>query len=66
MAQVRKDRPRAKSPADRADEAAAVQRRLKEEAAQRRQAAATGKQPVGGRKSGSADRSAPADVAGHV
>jgi hypothetical protein len=33
-------RPRAKTPAERADEAAAVQRRLKEEAAQRRQAAA--------------------------
>jgi hypothetical protein len=34
-----KQRPRAKSPAERADEAAAVQRRLKQEAADRRKAA---------------------------
>jgi hypothetical protein len=38
-------RPRAKSPADRAEEAARVQRRLKQEAAERRQAAATAGPP---------------------
>ena len=44
----RKDgRPRAKSPADRADEAAAVQRRLKQEAADRRHAAAAKPRPTG-------------------
>jgi hypothetical protein len=36
-------RPRAKTMTERADEAAGVQRRLKEEAAQRREAAAAGK-----------------------
>jgi len=35
-------RPRAKTPAERADEALAVQRRLKHEAAERRRAAASG------------------------
>jgi len=40
-------RPRAKTPAERADEAADVQRRLKREAAERREAAARNSRPTG-------------------
>jgi hypothetical protein len=46
-------RPRAKSPAERAEEAAGVQRRLKLEAAERRQAAAAKRRPSGPRDAGS-------------
>jgi hypothetical protein len=46
-------RPRAKTPAERADEAADVQRRLKREAAERREAAARKSAPTGGRQVGS-------------
>ena len=43
-------RPRAKTPAERAEEATAIQRRLKREAAERRlAAAAAGRPPVTGR-----------------
>jgi hypothetical protein len=44
-------RPRAKTPAERADEAAAVQQRLKREAAERREAAKQ-RAPVHGRANG--------------
>ena len=40
-------RPRAKTPAERAEEAADVQRRLKREAAERREAAAAKPRPSG-------------------
>ncbi len=40
-------RPRAKTPAERAEEAADVQRRLKQEAAERREAAASKPKPTG-------------------
>jgi hypothetical protein len=40
-------RPRAKTPAERADEAADVQRRLKQEAAERRETAARKSKPAG-------------------
>jgi hypothetical protein len=46
-------RPRAKSPAERAEEAADVQRRLKREAADRRQAAAGQSRPPTSRDAGS-------------
>jgi hypothetical protein len=46
-------RPRAKSPAERAEEAADVQRRLKREAADRRQAAAAKSSPTARRDAGS-------------
>jgi hypothetical protein len=51
----REGRPRAKTPAERAEEAASVQRRLKREAAARREAAAAKQRPaarrnVGGRR----------------
>jgi len=46
----RKERPRGKTPAQRADEAADHQRRLKAEAAERREAAAA-KSKASGRKS---------------
>jgi hypothetical protein len=55
---LRRDRPKAKTPAERAEEAAAVQRRLKREAADRREAAAkqrphdSGSRPGRGRASG--------------
>lgn len=42
-------RPRAKTPAERAEEAADVQRRLKREAAERREAAAGKPKPTGTR-----------------
>jgi hypothetical protein len=45
----REGRPRAKTPAERAEEAAEVQRRLKREAAERREASA-GKQGSAGRR----------------
>jgi hypothetical protein len=43
-------RPRGKTPAERADEATAVQRRLKAEAAERRRAAAAAPQRPTGRR----------------
>lgn len=43
-------RPKAKTPAERADEAADVQRRLKREAAERREAAAGKSRPAAGRR----------------
>lgn len=46
-------RPRAKTPAERAEEAAEVQRRLKQEAADRREAAAGKPKPTGSRHTGS-------------
>jgi hypothetical protein len=46
-------RPRAKTPAERAEEAADVQRRLKRDAAERREAAARKSRPTGGRHAGS-------------
>jgi hypothetical protein len=45
-------RPRAKTPAERAEEAAGVQRRLKQEAADRREAAAGKPKPTGSRQAG--------------
>ena len=48
-------RPRAKTPAERAEEAAGVQQRLKAEAAERREAAA--KNPPAARKGGSVSAS---------
>jgi hypothetical protein len=45
-------RPRAKTPAERAEEAADVQRRLKREAAERRQASAGAAQPTERRQTG--------------
>jgi hypothetical protein len=47
----RKERPRGKTPAERAEEATEVQRRLKREAAERRQAAASAPpRPTGRRR----------------
>ena len=55
-------RPRAKTPAERADEALAVQRRLKDEAAERRRAAAAGGsqgRPIASGRSGGGRRRTP-------
>ena len=45
-------RPRAKTPAERAEEAADVQRRLKQEAVERREIAAGKPRPTGSRPAG--------------
>jgi hypothetical protein len=49
-------RPRAKTPAERAEEAAGVQRRLKQEAADRREAAAAKPAATGSTSGGRAGR----------